>query len=76
MAQVCTGICERYKKKSITEKIKQIAVSLPSNFRYNAGQKYCTLCSLFFFTNKITCPCCKTRLRNKPRSKRNRRYID
>ncbi|PBO84886.1 MAG: hypothetical protein COA77_07295 [Thaumarchaeota archaeon] len=75
MAQVCTGICERYKKEAITEKMKQ-TVSLPNNFRYDTGQKYCTLCSLFFFTNKVTCPCCKTRLRNKSRRKQNMTYID
>jgi len=72
MTQVCTGICERLKKESVTDKLKHAAASLPGNFRYLTGQKWCTLCSKFFFTNEILCSCCKTRLRSKPRSKKRR----
>ncbi|TAK19454.1 MAG: hypothetical protein EPO37_04465 [Nitrosarchaeum sp.] len=58
MAQVCSGICVRLKSKSI-----------PTTFRYQSGQKWCSLCALFFLTNDYICPCCKTRLRSKRRSK-------
>ena len=70
MTQVCTGVCERYKKESIVSKLKNYTTSLPANFRYQSGQKWCTLCSQFFFTKEILCPCCRTRLRSKPRTKR------
>ncbi|RNJ78991.1 MAG: hypothetical protein D9C04_06195 [Nitrosopumilus sp. B06] len=59
MAQVCRGLCERLKPASFA-----------GNLRYTIGQKWCSLCALFFFTKEIACPCCKTRLRSKPRSKR------
>ncbi|RNJ77852.1 MAG: hypothetical protein EB829_02825 [Nitrosopumilus sp. H8] len=59
MAQVCRGLCERIKPAALT-----------SNLRYKIGQKWCSLCALFFFTEEVMCPCCKTRLRSKPRSKR------
>ncbi|PBO84888.1 MAG: hypothetical protein COA77_07305 [Thaumarchaeota archaeon] len=70
MAQVCKGLCERYKKELITSKLRQAATTLTGNLRYGAGQKWCTICSQFFFTDNILCSCCKTRLRSKTRSKR------
>ena len=60
MAQVCTGLCSRFKPNSFT-----------NNLRYQIGQKWCSLCALFFMTKEHTCPCCKTRLRSRPRSKKN-----
>lgn len=59
MVQMCRGICERLKQASFT-----------NNLRYKIGQKWCSLCALFFFTEENACPCCKTRLRTKPRSKK------
>ncbi len=59
MAQTCNGLCTRFKKESFS-----------SNLRYKIGQKWCSLCALFFFSSEIMCPCCKTRLRSKPRSKK------
>ena len=59
MVQMCKGICERIKSTSFT-----------NNLRYKIGQKWCSLCALFFFTEENTCPCCKTRLRTKARSKK------
>ncbi len=59
MTQTCKGVCERLKPKSLT-----------NNLRYKFGQKWCSLCALFFFSKEIMCPCCKTRLRSKPRSKK------
>ena len=58
MAQTCKGLCSRLKPKSIV-----------GNLRYKIGQKWCSLCALFFLTDEVMCPCCKTRLRSKPRSK-------
>jgi len=59
MAQTCNGLCIRFKPDSLS-----------SNLRYKIGQKWCSLCALFFFTTEYICPCCKTKLRSKPRSKR------
>ncbi len=59
MAQICRGLCERLKSTSFS-----------NNLRYKIGQKWCSLCALFFFTEENTCPCCKTRLRSKPRNKK------
>ena len=59
VAQFCKGICERKK-----------ALSRPNNLRYKSGQKRCGNCDCYFDTTEITCPCCTTRLRTKPRNKR------
>ncbi len=59
MAQTCKGVCERQKPVSFT-----------NNLRYKTGQKWCSLCALFLLTEENTCPCCKTRLRTKARSKK------
>ncbi|MDH3360864.1 MAG: hypothetical protein OEW86_03875 [Nitrosopumilus sp.] len=59
MGQVCTGLCSRFKPTGFR-----------NNLRYKIGQKWCSLCALFFMTQQNTCPCCKTRLRSSPRSKK------
>ncbi len=59
MGQTCNGICHRLKADSFTNKL-----------RYKIGQKWCSLYALFFITEENSCPCCKTRLRTKPRSKK------
>ena len=59
MGQTCTGICERLKSESIS-----------NNLRYGSGHKWCSLCELFIETKDYVCKCCKTRLRSKPRSKK------
>lgn len=59
MVQMCRGLCGRFKSATIS-----------NNLRYKIGQKWCSLCTLFFKTDENICPCCKTRLRSKPRSKR------
>ena len=56
MAQTCRGLCSRFSPGS-----------LAGNLRYKIGQKWCSLCALFFMTEEIMCPCCKTRLRSKSR---------
>lgn len=53
------GLCNKFKSTSFT-----------NNLRYKIGQKWCSLCSLFFLTQEITCPCCKTRLRSSPKNKK------
>ena len=62
MGQICHGLCERLKSTSIR-----------NNLRYKMGHKRCSLCAHFFITDEIRCPCCKTRLRVKPRTKK--RYL-
>ena len=59
MAQTCKGLCIRFKPSSFA-----------GNLRYKIGQKWCSLCALFFITEEVMCPCCRTRLRSKPRSKK------
>ena len=63
MGQVCYGLCERQIKST----------PIRNNMRYKMGQKRCSLCASFFITNENRCPCCKTRLRVKPRTKK--RYL-
>ncbi|QLH06240.1 hypothetical protein C5F50_03470 [Nitrosopumilus ureiphilus] len=59
MGQICKGICERLKPNS-----------MPNNLRYKSGQKRCGLYNCFLEYEGAFCPCCKTRLRSKPRSKK------
>ena len=59
MSQTCKGICEREK-----------AESMHWGQRYQLGQKRCSLCDTFFVTPNFRCPCCQTKLRSKPRSRR------
>jgi hypothetical protein len=38
--------------------------------RYECGQLRCSVCSIFIFTNHVEgnlCPCCKTKLRTRPK---------
>jgi len=42
MVQVCKGLCERQKSFSFT-----------NNLRYKIGQKWCSLCALFLFTEEM-----------------------
>lgn len=55
---MCNGICERLKTDSTQ-----------NGLRYKTGQKRCSLCAHFFHTENISCPCCKTRLRSKPKNR-------
>ncbi|HSG82997.1 MAG TPA: hypothetical protein VLA08_00375 [Nitrosopumilus sp.] len=59
MAQTSKGLSERQK-----------LVSFTNNLRYKIGQKWCSLCGLFLLIEENTCPCSKTRLRTKARSKK------
>jgi len=54
---VCKGIeCIKLKAKK------------PFNIgRYASGQKRCQICNLFIIYEGRFCPCCSTRLRQKPR---------
>ncbi|PBO84893.1 MAG: hypothetical protein COA77_07330 [Thaumarchaeota archaeon] len=58
MVQMCNGLCERLK-----------VTSTRNGLRYKLGQKRCSLCAQFFSTTEISCPCCKTRLRSKPKNR-------
>ena len=57
--KTCKRICQLYK-----------ASGMQHNVRYKAGQKRCTHCQVYMITDMVKCPCCKTTLRTKPRSKR------
>lgn len=59
MGQTCNGLCERLKSPTMTNKL-----------RYATGQKRCSLCAKYFFTDDPRCPCCTTRLRSGPRTKK------
>ena len=65
MTQTCTGLCSRFKPNK-----------LPGNTRYKIGQKWCSLCGLFFFSEEFTCPCCKTKLRSKPKNRKYRNKLN
>ena len=58
MAQTCVGSCERLKSSP-----------MKNNLRYSTGHKRCSLCAHYFHTKDPRCPCCKTRLRSKARSR-------
>ena len=57
MAQTCNGLCERLK-----------TIPVKNGLRYKTGQKRCSLCAHYFYTEDARCPCCKTRLRSKARN--------
>ncbi|HIA96755.1 MAG: hypothetical protein CXX67_00145 [Thaumarchaeota archaeon] len=58
MAVTCRGICDQFKIRVSTRQP-----------RYSSGFKRCTLCAAYFTTVDTRCPCCKTKLRTRPRSK-------
>lgn len=64
MSCSCNGICFREK----SEPVKGFA----------KGQKYCSVCTVYFTTEKIFCPCCNRKYRTKKRSrwKQNATKID
>ncbi|KAF6243169.1 hypothetical protein C6988_04760 [Nitrosopumilus sp. b1] len=57
MAQVCKGFCEDYQAEKTMLRLK-----------YAEGQKRCTLCALFIKYDGDRCPCCRSKLRTKPRN--------
>jgi hypothetical protein len=54
----CIGICNRYKALRPTGK---------DGARYISGQKRCQVCEIFMNCDGLYCPCCRHRLRTKPR---------
>lgn len=52
----CKGLCTRYK-----------AQKLYGVGRYISGQKRCQICEVFVNWSGLWCPCCRQRLRLKPR---------
>jgi len=54
----CEGKCLKYKSPG------------PGNHpQYKIGIKWCKKCNLFLNIEKYRCPCCKTKLRTKPKNK-------
>ncbi|QLH09029.1 hypothetical protein DSQ19_05680 [Candidatus Nitrosotenuis sp. DW1] len=58
MAFSCKGICVRYKSQGIE-----------NGRKYQNGQKRCSHCGLFLNWQETRCPCCRTIMRTRPRSK-------
>jgi uncharacterized paraquat-inducible protein A len=54
---MCNGICTRYKAQ------KPYGIS-----RYASGQRRCQHCEIFLKYEGFWCPCCRSRLRTKPRN--------
>jgi hypothetical protein len=52
----CKGICIRYK-----------ADRPKSGIRYMSGQKRCQICEIYLNWQGLWCPCCRCRLRGKPK---------
>lgn len=42
---------------------------MSNNLRYRLGHKRCTFCGIFLNVPESRCPCCKTMLRTRSRSK-------
>ena len=59
MTYVCNGVCDSFK-------IKKIA----NGFKYESGQKRCSICCIFMNTSGSRCPCCSALLRTKSRNKK------
>ena len=59
MTNSCKGVCRRSR-----------VVTPITRPRYECGQKFCSICEVFFETESLRCPCCKTKLRTRPRSRR------
>lgn len=64
MSNSCKGICIRYKSKIPANKV-----------RYDNGQKFCSICKIYFDQDDLRCKCCKTKLRTKARSSRCKREL-
>ena len=65
MTNSCKGVCEKYR-----------ATLPPNKIRYKNGQKYCSICSYFFVQKEIRCKCCGTKLRTRPRTRRNKTLLN
>jgi hypothetical protein len=57
---VCKGICEKFKAKKPAW----------AKSRYVAGQKQCSVCDVYMYTDKLNCLCCGMRLSQFPRNKK------
>jgi hypothetical protein len=57
----CKGICIRYK-----------ADRPKSGMRYILGQKRCQICAIYLNWQGLWCPCCKCRLRGRPKKSKNK----
>jgi len=55
MSFICKGKCEKF--KSIHT----------HGFRYEDGEKRCSVCTIFIKIDDIRCPCCSAKLRTKSR---------
>ena len=62
----CKGICNRYKAKRGLNKLGW----------YRQGFKRCQTCEIFIrWDDSQFCPCCKLRLRTKPRNKKDKEKL-
>ena len=71
----CRGICDRYGSKNLN--VKQAAATTPEGY-INLYKTYrrCTECDVTMMGYEgLWCPCCRTKLRCKPRDSRTRRIL-
>ena len=54
---ICRGACSLYKPSFSVDK-----------FRYLNGQKRCSKCEIFLNWNDLYCPCCRHKLRTRPKT--------
>jgi hypothetical protein len=58
MVYICKGYCEGMEAQTTI-----------NNKRYEAGQKFCSICGLFLYLNSPRCLCCGSLARTKSRNK-------
>ena len=64
MSTTCKGVCYRYKAKTS-----------PTKKRYDSGQKFCSICKIFFEQKSNRCVCCMTKLRTRARTSISRQNV-
>ena len=64
MSNICKGICIRKKAGGSSNRLRDAL-----------GQKFCSICKIYFDQDDLRCKCCKTKLRTKARSSRCKREL-
>ncbi len=64
MSNICKGICKRTQAGGSSNRL-----------RYALGQRFCSICRIYFETEKLRCGCCGTKLRTKPRSTKSKKMF-
>jgi hypothetical protein len=61
----CNGVCSKY-----------ISTRTKDRLNYGYNRKRCSICEIFITWEGIRCPCCSTRLRNKPKNRLAKQRLD